>query len=59
MEKKDERLVSEIKLKYLKIQLKKEGVKEPKREDIMRILKVSYPQAYNYLKALKEENKDG
>lgn len=45
--------VDEIKLKYLKEKLIEENISKPTRADIERILKVSYPQAYNYLKALK------
>jgi len=50
-------LVDEIKLKYLKAELIAKKIEKPTRDDIMKILKISYPQAYNYLNALKENGR--
>lgn len=51
-------MIDKIKLKYLKRELEERGITEPKRKDVMEILEVSYPQAYNYLKALREGTED-
>ncbi len=57
-EKKEKNLVDKVKLEFLKIKLTDKKITSPTRKDVMRILKISYPHAYNYILAIKKSEEE-